>query len=166
VLAVASGGAHEARGRRVGHRHARTLERADLLAIEIHPHPPAVEAPGAVVPLAVHHAPGVYRGIALDVPTDIQPHREDGTIILEREQQAPVAVLLAEDLSIPLQVRGHHPGRERDALKLAHPQAARDLQRMGPRELQRASVHSAHAHEARVGCNVQLRLAGDIVGHR
>ncbi|MCR4410896.1 MAG: hypothetical protein NUV77_00560 [Thermoguttaceae bacterium] len=127
---------------------ARTLDEPDLLSVEIDPHGLAVERGGRVVPSAVEQLLGIDRRVALLIAAHVQAQREHRAMLLEREEHALIAVLLAEDLVVAFERGGHHPGRNRDLGHRAEGRLARGVQAVLPGKLHGRAEHPWHAIEA------------------
>jgi len=72
-----------------------------------------------MVPRAVEHACGIDLGVAFHVPAHVQAQGQDRAMLLKREQDSLLAVLLAEDLVILCELVDDDPGAQRDFLKAA-----------------------------------------------
>ena len=152
---------------------AGAFQAADLVSVQIHAHPAAVERGRAVVPAAVPHPLRRDLGIAFDVPADVQAQRQDRAVVLEREQHPVVAVLLAEDLAIAAQVGRLGPGAEGDARGVRQRNLLADAQQMIARQAQGVPEQAAAADQGRrgrrhlglpaVGAGVRALVPGDFV---
>ena len=109
---------------------ARPLQAAHFVAVQIDPHPTAVEGGRAVMPAAVADQLGADRRMALHVSADIQSQRQNRAMKLKGKQDAIVAVLLAKDLAVAAEVRRPGPGAERDL-----PGVGRQDPRVGPQQM-------------------------------
>ena len=104
-----------------------------------------------MVPAAVPHPLRRDLRVALDVPADVQAQRQDRAVVLEREQHAVVAVLLAEDLAVAAQLGGLGPGAERDPRGVGQRNLLADPQQVRAGQAQGVAEQPAAADQRRRG---------------
>lgn len=140
--------ADAARRRAAGRDPPRPLQGPDLRAVQVDAHRLPVEHGRDVVPEAVGHLRRIDLRVALDVAGDVQAQREDAAMLLEREEDAPLAVLLAEDLVVGVESRRLHPDAEGEFRHRTELRIPRASQQVPPCEVQSAVEHARDALES------------------
>ncbi len=116
-----------------------------------------------MVPGAVEDMSGVDRGVALDVTADVEAEGKDRSVVLEREEDALLAVLFAEYLSVAAQFGGGYPGAEREGGEFIEVGFAFDAQEMIAVEIQGVAEQARGAlGQGRAGGGGHMAVAGGI----
>ncbi len=138
-------GTDAASRRSASHDLAGPSKRADLRAVQVHPHPAAVERGRTMMPLAVQHPGRIDRRVALGVPADVQAERQNRAFHLEGEQHALRVILLAEDLVVFRHLHRHDPGGKRDPLDAGKVRLFGHAELVVPGQPQRAAEQAVGA---------------------